>query len=118
VRRLHQLILTTPVALLLLLGGYVYALGGEASQRGRTAEQIPGWRRAFAEVSSGKRVLSRQKALNLTDKLLDVVERQTMVADTAIAFARSVGACILLLGTAQAIAIIYVIRRHGVHPAA
>ena len=69
-------------------------------------------------VSSGKRVSTGQKALDLTDKLLTVVERQTTVADTAVDFARSIGACILLLGTVQSIGIIYVIRRHGVQPAA
>jgi hypothetical protein len=62
--------------------------------------------------------MSKEKALDLTNKLLDVVEHQTSVADMAVEFARSVGACVLLLGAAQAVAVIYVIRRHAMRPAA
>jgi hypothetical protein len=106
--------LVIPAALLLLFGGYVYSTGSEASKRGRIAEQIPEWRRSVADAATGKRIMSQQKVLEITRKAIDVIESQTLVADTAVDFARSVGACMLLLGAAQAGAVIYVIRRSRV----
>jgi hypothetical protein len=105
------------VALALLLGGYVSNTGGEASRRGRIADQIPEWRQSVADAAGGKKSMSQQKALEITSKAIDVIESQTVVADRAVEFTQSVGAWILLLGVAQAAAVIYVIRRTGARSA-
>jgi hypothetical protein len=107
-----------PAVLLVVFGGYVYSTGTKASSRGRTAEQIPEWRRSVADATTGKRPMSQEKALEITKKAIDVIESQTLAADTAVEFTTSVGACILLLGAAQAAAVIYVVRRSRVKPAA
>jgi hypothetical protein len=110
-RLLHRLILMIPAALLLLVGGYVYATAGYTPKGIPIAEQIPGWRRSLAEAASGKKPMDPEKTAVVTERLIDVVESQTAVANTAVGFARSAGAWMLLLGVTEALAILYVARR-------
>jgi hypothetical protein len=117
VRLLHRLILMAPVALLLLVGGYVYATAGYTAKGTPISERIPEWRRSVAEAASGNRPMSSQKALVVTGRAIDVVESQTRVAEAAVGFARSAGAWMLLLGIAEAVAILYVARRYATRDA-
>jgi hypothetical protein len=102
-----------PVALLLLVGGYVYATAGYAAKGVPISDRIPEWRRSLAEAASGNEPMSPQKAVVVTGRLIDVVESQTRVADAAVGFARSAGAWMLMLGITEALALLYVIRRYA-----
>ena len=112
-RLLHRFILLAPVALLLVVGSYVYATAGYTAKGIPISEQIPEWRRSLAEAASGKEPMDPQKAAVVIGRLIDVVESQTAVADAAAGFARSAGAWMLMLGITEALAILYVTRRYA-----
>jgi hypothetical protein len=84
----------------------------------RENDQISELRRSVAEAASGTRPMSQKKILEITSRAIDQTEAQKDIADTAVGYFRDIGAWILILGAAQAGAVIYVIRRSRIPPAA
>ena len=117
-QRIHKVLLIIPAALLLLFGAYVYLIGSVGMRIARNFDQIPELRRSVAEAASGTSPMSQKKTLEITSRAIDLIEAQKDIADTAVGYFRDIGAWILILGAAQAAAVIYVIRRSHVPPAA